>query len=86
MIFAGFSIVKFFSGFNIFSGVKLGKLIFYGILIAVGLTIYHKAFEPKTVTRIETQVIERQIIYPESKEAGFAGIKLWKLRFGLSIQ
>ncbi len=42
------SLIKFFSGFNIFNGEKLAKLVFYAILIFIGIGIYTKTFiEPK---------------------------------------
>lgn len=41
-----FDIKKFFSGFNIFDGQALGKIIFFGILICVGLAIYHQLTRP----------------------------------------
>ena len=80
-----FSLVRFFGGFNIFDGAKLGKLLFYAVLITIALTIYHKAFEPKTV--IEKQVVEKQIVNncPEDpKVIGFR-LNVWKLRLGGGI-
>ena len=47
-----FNLLKFFTGFNIFNGEKLGKLVFYFILIAIGIGIYHKTFVAKTTTTI----------------------------------
>ncbi len=38
----GFDIKKFFSGFNVFQGEQLGKILFIGILITLGLAIYHQ--------------------------------------------
>lgn len=81
----GFSIIKFFSGFAFWKGDKLGKLLFYGILIAVAITIYHKAFEPKQTTVIER--IETQVINQCPKENRLFNIKFnllgLKLNFGL---
>jgi hypothetical protein len=48
-----FNIKKFVSGFNILDGEKLGKIIFYGILIVVGLAIYHQITRPTTMVRVE---------------------------------
>jgi len=75
-----FSIIKFFTGFNIFDGAKLGKLLFYTILIVIALTIYHKAFEPKNITKVEK--IEKQIIYEGCPDANVIGVKfnIWKLK------
>lgn len=42
-----FSAIKFFKGFNVFDGERLAKLLFYGILIAIGIGIYHKVFIAK---------------------------------------
>lgn len=47
-----FDIKKFFSGFNIFDGEKLGKIVFYGILITVGLAVYHQITKPTSHTDI----------------------------------
>lgn len=41
-----FDFKKFISGFNITDGEKLGKIIFFGILIVVGLAIYHQITRP----------------------------------------
>ena len=81
-----FNILKFLGGFNIFNGEKLGKLVFYAVLIIVGLTIYHKAFESKNVTRIERQIIEKQIISncPKDDSVGFR-FNIWKLHLGGGI-
>ena len=43
-----FDIKKFLSGFNIFDGEKLGKIVFYGILVAAGLAVYHQITKPTT--------------------------------------
>lgn len=45
------AVLKFLSGFNLFSGEKLAKLLFYGVLITAGLTVYHKVFSapPQTI-------------------------------------
>lgn len=68
-----FILKKFLSGFNIFSGEKLAKIIFYAILIAIGIGIYHNAFKPKTIYMAPVT----QITYTESKE--IAKFKLWKI-------
>lgn len=80
-----FSIIKFLTGFNIFDGAKLGKLLFYGILIAVAITIYHQAFAPKNITKIEK--IETQIVNECPEEMKVIGIKLnlWKLKLAGGI-
>lgn len=80
-----FSVVKFFSGFNIFQGDKLAKLIFYAILIIVGIGIYHKVFVSKSnVTKIEK--VEKQIIYQDCPDKdNFVGVKIWKFRLGLNF-
>ena len=82
-----FSLIKFLSGFAFWKGDKLGKLIFYGILITIGLTIYHKAFEPKQITKIERQVVEKQVVNNCPDEMKIAGIQinLWKLKFKLGL-
>lgn len=58
MIFAGFSLLKLFSGFNIFNGEKLGKLL-YNIVIVVIVVIlmyalYHKLISPTHTTTVQS--------------------------------
>jgi len=77
-----FSIVKFLSGFNLFNGEKLAKLVFYFILIAVGLGIYHKAFIMPT----QKNYIEKQIIVQKDKDFVFLGVKVWKIKLGATIE
>ena len=43
-----FDIKKFISGFNICDGEKFGKILFYAILLAVGLAVYHQITRPTT--------------------------------------
>jgi len=80
-----FSIIKFLSGFAFWKGDKLGKILFYGVLIVLALTIYHKAFEPKQITKVER--IETQIINQCPKESGLfhVGINLFGLKLKLGI-
>jgi hypothetical protein len=82
-----FNILKFLGGFNIFNGEKLGKLVFYAVLIIIALTIYHKAFEPKQVTKIERQVIEKQVVNNCPNEEKVLGVRfnIWKLHLNLGI-
>ncbi len=68
-----FDLIKFLKGFNVFNGEKLAKIIFFAILIAAGLGIYHNAFKPKTIY----QAPVTQIINPETKEV--FKVKLWKI-------
>ena len=52
-----FSISKLFKGFNIFNGASLGKLLFYGSLVAIGIGIYHATFVKRTsVTYDNTKI------------------------------
>lgn len=80
-----FSILKFFQGFNIFNGEKLGKLVFYAALIVIGIGIYHKVFVAKTnITKIET--VEKQIIMQDCPDKDkFIGMQIWKLKLGLGL-
>jgi hypothetical protein len=41
-----FSLTKFLSGFNILNGEKAAKLVFYAILITIGLSLYHLITRP----------------------------------------
>jgi hypothetical protein len=41
-----FSLTKLISGFNLADGEKVGKLIFYAILITIGLSLYHLITRP----------------------------------------
>lgn len=84
-----FSILTFLSGFNIFNGVKLAKLLFYAILIAVGIGIYHKTFVAptyKTVQSIQIRDHQPVTIYQDSKQKkdNFVGVQLWKLKLGVN--
>ena len=49
-----FDIKKFFSGFNIFNGEKLGKIIYCGVLIAIGGFILWSAFIKPTTKDIQS--------------------------------
>ena len=48
-----FDVKKFFSGFNIFNGEKCGKILFFVILLAIGLAVYHQITRDTTVVRVE---------------------------------
>lgn len=63
----------------------IGKMMFYAILITIGITIYHKTFEPKTITKIEK--IETQIVNqcPEKDKVIGLHFNLWKLKIGAGI-
>jgi len=67
-----FDLKKFFSGFNITDGEKLGKIIFFGILIVVGLAIYHQITRPTTTVRVEKGG-SSTIIQNKSKSWGIGG-------------
>ena len=84
-IFAGFNILKLFAGFNIFNGEKLGKLIFYAILIAIGIGVYHKTFiapTQKTVISKPQTVIMNKC----EKDFAFVGVQLWRIKLGMGIK
>jgi len=86
MIFAGFSLVKLLSGFALWKGSVLGKLIFYAIIIAIGIGIYHKTFIAPTHTTIITKP-EKVIVDGKcDKDFAFVGIKLWKIKLGATIK
>ena len=72
-------------GFFPIDGKRIGKIIWLGVWIVIALTIYHKVFESKTITKIEK--IETQIINECPKEDDAFGIKfnLWKLYLKLGL-
>jgi hypothetical protein len=83
-----FSILTFLGGFNIFNGAKLAKLLFYGILIAVGIGIYHKTFVAptyKTVQSIQIKDHQPVTIYQDQKpkKDNFIGVQVWKIKLGV---
>jgi len=85
-----FSLLKFLSGFNIFNGAKLAKIIFYGILLALGIGIYHKLFiQPTYKTNQTTTITQPENVYispaPKTNDVMFVGVKVWRIRFGLSL-
>jgi|GEM_PF-6219680 len=73
IIKGGFSISKFFGGFNIFAGAVQGKLIFYAIIIAVAFGVYQKIIQPTVRTDYKNQItaenvqIDQRPILPEVK-------------------
>lgn len=80
--------LKFLSGFNIFSGEKLVKLVFYFILIAAGIGIYHKAFIEPTIKNTQKTVIQRVERYYQTQDGSardnnFLGVKIWRFKIGL---
>jgi hypothetical protein len=84
-----FSPLLFLGGFNIFNGEKLAKLIFYAVLIAIGIGIYHKTFIAPTFKTIQTTRIQQArdvTVYNDGAQARekFFGVKLWKLKAGLT--
>ena len=78
MIFAGFSILKFLGGFNIFNGEKLGKLLFYLILIAAALGVYSKIVQPTQKTIVQEQKIEHYYNAPCEQKA-LVEFRLWRI-------
>lgn len=87
-----FNPAKFAGGFAIWRGKVFGKMLFLVIVISVALGIYHQltkaTFETnnKTVMQSpeEVYVDNRTMIEQNEKEMGFIGVKLWKLKLGLS--
>lgn len=78
-IFAGFSIVKLLSGFNIFDGVKLGKIIFNIIvasIVCVGIiALWIKLTQP--THKVDHQIIEKYYECPPDNS--LIRFKLWKI-------
>ena len=80
MIFAGFSLVKWFSGWNIFNGEKLGKMLYYLAIIAICLGVFWKLFVAPTHS--QNQQAETITNITEQKEDGFSLIKIKILGWG----
>lgn len=78
-----FSLIKFFSGFNLLNPEKLGKLLFYSVIIVGALVIYHKLFEPKTVTVNKAPV--QYITNVECKDKNIVGLKLGPIKLGVGL-
>ena len=78
-----FSLLTFFKGFNIFDGEKLGKLIFYAILITTGLTIYHQLTRDTTRTIINTSGDVKYFSAAEKKQT-FFGCSAGPIGLGLN--
>jgi hypothetical protein len=78
-----FSLLKFFGGFNIFNGEKLAKLLFWAILIAAGIGVYHNAFKPKTVTINQAPVTYHTETIVKD-QPNIASLQLWRIRLGVS--
>ena len=86
MLFSGFSIMKFLSGFALWKGDKIGKWAIQIFWIVVVLAVFYKVFlmpMKKSVTqqKAETIVNHYTVIYMD-KENFFAGIKLGGFRLG----
>lgn len=75
----------FIKGFIPIDGKRVGKILWLAVWIAIGLTIYHKVFESKNVTKIER--IETQIVNNCPEENSAIGVKfnLWKLKLSLGL-
>lgn len=71
-------------GFLPIDGKRIGKIIWLGVWIVLALTIYHKVFEPKQVTKIER--IETQInnACPKDDAVGLK-LNLWKFYLKLGV-
>lgn len=79
-----FEIKKFISGFNIFDGEKLGKLVFYGTLIVAGLAIYHQITRPTTIVKVEKGG-SSTIVQNKSKSWGIGGNIQSDKTIGISV-
>lgn len=86
-----FSLIKFFTGFNVFDGAKLGKLLFYLILIAFGIGVYHKLFVQRTIDKIQQtsiQHVEHLTLSQDhdSRKEIFFGVRVRRLKLGISYE
>jgi len=86
-----FSLIKFITGFNIFDGAKLAKLIFFFILIAFGIGVYHKLFVQRTIDKIQQTSIQHveHLELTQNHDARkeiFFGVRLRRLKLGISYE
>ena len=86
-----FSLIKFITGFNIFNGAKLGKLIFFLILVAFGIGVYHKLFVQRTIDKIQRtsiQHVEHLELTQDhdSRKEIFFGLRIRRFKLGVSYE
>ena len=89
-----FSLTKFIGGFAFWKGAVIGKLLYWGIIAAVVLGVYHKITQPtynydtsyRNVIQGNTEVtIDQKQVIPTSEEAVFLGVKLFGLKVGIGF-
>ena len=79
-------LIKFFSGFAIWKGEVIGKLLYYTIIVSICLGVFWAIFlKPQFKTIQNAQTIQN-ITTPEQKDFMFLGIKFWKLKLGVSVE
>lgn len=86
MLFAGFSIAKLLGGLAFWQGEKLGKLIYMLVIIVACLGIFWKIFIAPTNTTTQHAQTIQNITSQQEKDLAFLGIKLWILKFGVSVE
>ncbi len=89
-----FSIGKFFGGFAFWKGQILGKLMYYGIIIAivaaVALGIYHRFTQEtyentyKNTVKAEEVIIDQRQILPNPDDSFFFGVKIFGFKLGVT--
>ena len=75
-------LIKFLSGFFIFNGEKVGKILWIFILF-IGFTLASKFFLPKVHRETEIQTVETYVEATDNRKVAFLGIKLWRVGFGV---
>jgi len=75
-------VIKFLSGFSIFNGEKIGKILWVLILF-LGFNLAGKFLIPKIHRQTEIQTVENYVEAQENKKIAFMGIKLWRVGFGM---
>ena len=79
-------LAKFFSGFQIWRGEVIGKLLYYTIIVSVCLAVFWAIFLKPQFKTIQTAQTIQNITTPEHKDFMFFGIKVWKIKLGASVE
>lgn len=70
-------IVKFLSGFKLWNGAVIGKIIYYGILFVLFMAVYNRLTAPTSTQNIQAETVINQT--PDAKDA-FILLRLWRLK------
>lgn len=75
-------LAKFLSGFAIFNGERIGKILWVLILFA-GFTLAGKYLGPKAHPETQIQNVDTYVEAPKNTKIGFVGVKLWRVGIGI---